>query len=338
LPNRTLSRKGSTGGRKRRQNPSPLPKREPTDDFSALSQTFQEEKLKIDTQSTLQESQSAQSFDLGDLQYANAHGFFDINQSYSNTPQQVAPPTFSTQQDQTFSGSPSLPQSNFPLADLSAMMFPNPEDPFAYPSQSTDMNYDLLMKSINRAGTGNFPFSAPMDGDRLQRNGFVPPSSTFMFARSGEQQTPTNDSDVQLLGPMPMYMMQGASNIDSPVTPSLQMSSGTGTATGSPVPAQQMQNGRNEHNVKFYSNGPPNVNLDSLLGGEEWTGLPADRSALNTFVSNNTVSMNDGMFRKRAMIAQQQQQQHLQQQDQQQQSLQFQDLAPGVLGWGLEGF
>lgn len=295
---------------------------------------MQDQKLNIDGQSTLKTPQARHSFDLGDLQYANAHGFFDINQNYPNT-QPPLVPNFSTPQEQTFSGSPSLPQTNFPLADLSAMMFPNPEDPFAYPSQSTDLNYDMLMKNMNRAGTENFPFSMPMDGDRLQRNGFVPPSSTFMFTGgSGEQQTPTQDSDVQLLGPMPMYMMQGASSIDSPVTPSLQMSSGTGTTNGSPVRPPQLQSSRNEHNIKFYPTGPPNVNLDSLLDGEEWTGLPTDRSALNTFVSSNTVNVNDGMFRKRSAIGQQQHQR----QQEQQQSLQFQDLAPGMLGWGLEGF
>jgi hypothetical protein len=319
-------------GRKRRQNHSPIPKTELKEDISTLSQSLSEENIKTEPRQTIPEPQSTRPYDLGDLQYAVAHGFYDINQNFSNAEQPAIPQSFSNTQDQSFNNSPSLPQNNFPLADFSAMMFPNSEDPFAYPSQSADFNYNVLMKNVNSTETANFPFSTAPDGDRLPRNGFVPPSSTFMFAGNAvDSQTPAQDLDVQLLGPMPAYMMQGAT-LDSPLTPSMTLGSGRTTASGSParMPPQMRSSRAESTTTKIYPTGAPNVNLDALLGGEEWNGLPADRSAMNGFVSANTMNVSDGSFRKRPGVQLPQ--------ATQQSGLQFQDLEPGVLGWGLEGF
>jgi hypothetical protein len=81
------------------------------------------------------------------------------------------------------------------------------------------------------------------------------------------------------------------------------------------------------------------MNLDQLLGGEEWAGLPADRTGagpnLNAFAS-------PGPFTRRTLpgrgpgaaaaaaataspgISAE--------------GLTFGDLTPGMLGWGLEGY
>jgi len=90
-------------------------------------------------------------------------------------------------------------------------------------------------------------------------------------------------------------------------------------------------------NSRPFQSGAPNLNLDILLGGEEWTGLPPDRSAMGAYVSSSTVNANDGSFKKKPSLGVDGYQQGTGQQAQQQ-SVQFQDLEPGMLGWGLEGF
>jgi hypothetical protein len=322
-------RKSSSAGRKRRPNTTNPLKRD-IKDISTVSQVRPSELPTLSAQSKTSPLPTSQklpntSYDMGDLQYASAHGFFDIGQNYQSTPDRTISATFSPQQD-AFSQSPLISQSNFPLADLSSMMFPNPEDPFAYPSQSAEFNYETLLKGTNGNDAINYPFAPPTEKEQLPRTGFIPPSSTFMYAGGpSDQHMASQYEDVPLLGPMPAYMMQGSRNLDSPTTASLPISSNP-TANGSPS-QQQMQNNDN----KFFTNGVPNVNLDALLGGEEWNGLPADRNAMGSAFASSA-PMNEGPFRKTGGAS------SAQRQPNQQSSVQFQDLAPGMLGWGLEGF
>lgn len=326
LPDHGLARrKSSSAARKRRPNATHSLKR----DINEISTAPQGKQPKLSTSTAQSQTppqplsqQPASSYDLSDLQYATAHGFFDVGQSFQSTPDRTLNAAFSPQQE-VFSNSPSLPQSSFPLADLSSMMFPNPEDPFAYPSQSAEFNYETLLKSVNGNDAINYPFAPPTTKEQLSRTGFVPPSSTFMYgAGPADQQMSSQYEDVQLLGPMPAYMMQGSRNVDSPSTASLPLSSNP-TTNGSPS-QQQIQN----DDTKFFTNGIPIVNLNALLGGEEWNGLPPDRNAMASAFNAN---INEGSFRKRGGTSTQRQQG-------QQPSVQFQDMAPGMLGWGLEGF
>jgi hypothetical protein len=255
-----------------------------------------------------------------------------MSANYQPFPVAAISPELSASREQAFVNSPPISQNTFPLADLSAMMFPNP-DPFAYPNQSTDFNYDMAMSNGTAADGAEFSYPTATNGEHIPRSDTT---SSFMYSSNSaeqSQQPPQYNQDVDMrpIGTMPLYMMQTTSNTDSPVTPSLQLSSCSTPVNGSPMRPQPMPSGRNEHNVKFYQAAPPNVNLDTLLGGEEWNRLPEDRSAMNAFVSGSTVNLNDGAFRKRMAIGQEQQQG-------QQPPLQLQDLSPGMLGWGLEGF
>ncbi|TLD36974.1 hypothetical protein E2P81_ATG02756 [Venturia nashicola] len=163
---------------------------------------------------------------------------------------------------ESFPASPStFVEQNFPLADLSAMMFPS-ADPFAYPNQTAPpaQTYDNLLKNLG--DDPSFPFPATLDELRMQRNAgsntFVPPSSTFMFNNGNGMDGQSNDNDVQLFGPMPAYMMQGGAAPRSNGNPSFgQMQ-------------QQYQGGQSQ--PQQYGNPAANVNLDELLGSEEWAG------------------------------------------------------------------
>jgi hypothetical protein len=467
--------------RKRRQVASPEIKAESMSEMPLDSQILHDGSNMLPGQ--------AQNYDMGDLHYANAHGLFDINQAFPSpaTPNtlhsafpQAEPPSFPT------SGSPNLNQQSFPLADLSAMMFPNP-DPFAYPTQPVGDGYELYASTMaNGAATSGsngaaFPYqsSTPTDLRVMQSASaaaasanasttggavFMPPSSTFLLhAGAGAAGSPTDPHpDVQLLGPLPMYLMQGASpsspraNGATALSGSVAASAVGGVATAasssplsaSPTSAAAAAAARRRstapnsagatpsQSAKFFAPPPPtiqqpatasmvasaaaaqaqavapNINLDALLGGEEWAGLPADRrggsggGGGSVFVNPRTLVPREGAFTVRgkmfgatSMAARQQQQQqqaqhqaqqhqhqqqqaqqsqqqhqvqqqqqqlqqqqqiqqqqqlqqqqqiqHLQQQQQQQQGqgvspvqpdVRFGDLAPGMLGWGLEGF
>ena len=287
-----------------------------------------------------QQNPAPQTLDMSDLQYADAHGFFDIrNQTLS--PQVQSMPNFprSTQAESTFDASPQLPD-NFPLADLSAMMFPNP-DPFAYPNQAaanTELNYESLFKNMTTDSPAFFPTVTMQQPDNTNGisppNGFMPPSSTFMYNSTADPQSASQDGDVPLLGPMPMYMMQGDSNRPNtnqqsshPNTNQRPDSTQSSASPQAQVAAAQQQQAQQAIRNKYFPSGAPtNMNLDSLLGNEEWAGLPADRAPMGAFVSP-AVTATDGAFRSRNP-----------QVPGSQQALQFGDLTPGMLGWGLEGF
>lgn len=258
-----------------------------------------------------------QNFDLGDIQYADAHGFFDIRSPSLSSPSMQNFPPQVTPSKSTFDNSPQLPE-NFPLADLSAMMFPNP-DPLAYPNQAgpnSDLNYESLFKNMTSANpscSAMFP-TPSLPQSSSDSAGFMPPSSTFMYGTSSNTNQPfSQDGDVPLLGPMPMYMMQGQPQSDQP--------------DPAPSAVAQQQQAQQAIRNKYFPSGPSaNMNLDALLGNEEWAGLPAGRAPVAGFVGTGVAST-DGAFRSKNPQTQGNEQ-----------GVQFEDLTPGMLGWGLEGF
>ena len=272
---------------------------------------------------------------------------------------------YSQQQDSSFSTSPQQDlndQQSFPLADLSAMMFPS-ADPFAYPNQpsGTDQTYDNLLKNLG--SNPSFPFPAQLEALRMQRingsnNGFVPPSSTFMFASSnGTDQTSPHDADVQLLGPMPMYLMQGGSAQQHQHQQNQQLQHDFASPSASCPTTPSLANTIHRQprsqaatNKYFPGNGPPNMNLDQLLGGEEWAGLPTDRTGpgpnINAFVSPGPFArrtlpgQGPGAIPAPAVSAAQATNINGNGNGNGNgvQGLTFDDLTPGQLGWGLEDF
>lgn len=145
-------------------------------------------------------------------QYSNARGICDVNQEFSTPVTPSFAYAFSLpMQESSFPGTTLSDNPTFPLADMSSMMFPNP-DPFAYPNQQSgaNTNYDVLLKNLQT----NQPFSGPANNS----NGFMPPEQqhgTILFQdpqQHFQHQPSSQEVDVQLLGPMPMYMMQGTSS------------------------------------------------------------------------------------------------------------------------------
>jgi hypothetical protein len=217
------------------------------------------------------------------------------------------------------------------------MMFPT-GDPFAYPNQGnrTGESYDTVLKDIGT--NSSFEYST----QRLNANGFMPPSSTFMLGGAdGVDQGLGQDSDVQLLGPMPMYLMQGGGplqgqqQINNGYNPN-GMSSPTEAMVGPPLTLNLQSNGqRSNDSNKVFSNS--NMNLDQLLGGEEWANLPAGRlagpsSSTNAFVSQSTESKGGPFTRKGVPGA------TVVSAPDDTTGLGFNDLTPSMLGWGLEGY
>jgi hypothetical protein len=212
---------------------------------------------------------------------------------------------------ESFPASPStFADQSFPLADLSAMMFPS-ADPFAYPNQTAApaQTYDNLLKNLG--DDPSFPFPATLDELRMQRdagsNTFVPPSSTFMFNNgNGMDGSQSHDNDVQLSGPMPAYMMQGGA---------------APRVNGHASFDQMQQQYREQNQSQIYGNAAANVNLDQLLGSEEWAGnnglsnMASMLGPSGSFAGKTTggPSLMNGQDR-----------------------VSFDDLNPGSLGWNLD--
>jgi hypothetical protein len=233
--------------------------------------------------------------------------------------------------------SPNLNDQGFPLADLSAMMFPS-SDPFAYPNQSVApaQSYDQLLKNLGDDPA--FPYSASLEALRLQRamggsaNGFMPPSTTFMMGAQAPD-FPNNDSDVQLLGPMAPYLMQGSSlhheSQHTTPTPDANQSF-------SPTPSFQSQQQRQQlYRQRMGYSAMPNMNLNDLLGGEEWAGSvdrlggfggPAasmKNSSFNSPMHSDATTQNSNIPTSLATIND---------------VIIFDDPTPGNIAWGLEGY
>jgi hypothetical protein len=266
--------------------------------------------------------------------FSNTPNMYDFNQSLPVD--STSTPSLSSgisHRQESFPASPTgFNDQSFPLADLSAMMFPS-ADPFAYPNQTAApaQSYDDLIKNLGN--DPSFPFPATLEELRLQReagtNGFVPPSSTFVFNDNGNgnDQNNHNDGDVQLLGPMPMYLMQGGPSVNQ--QGNIRQNGNNGNFRNNighfHVPAQP----------QTYGPSAANVNLDQLLGGEEWAGMHTDRNMGNignmftpSAISRDGAQPFTGKLTARGDATT----------NGQDGPLSFDDLNPGVLGWNLDGY
>jgi len=183
----------------------------------------------------------------------------------TQTPIQGPPQSFpATPLVNTFLGPAGL---NVPVSDVSAMMFPS-ADPFAYPNQpmTTFENNNLQNFAPKPEITPNYSFAPPGGVDLktraaifAQRNAqspTVPPNNMPVMQRGDTQ----SDSDVQLFGPMPMYLM-----------PSGQMA----PVQSHPGFAQQNPQGTPFSGTQGAQGG--HVNLDDLFSGEEWANTFMDQ-------------------------------------------------------------
>lgn len=242
---------------------------------------------------------------------------FSSGQLDSGSTPSLSSATLSHAQD-SFPASPTTyNDQSFPLADLSAMMFPS-ADPFAYQNQTAApaQSYDNLIKNLGN--DPSFPFPSTLEEMRLHReaNGFIPPSSTFGYNNgNGTDHNAMQDGDVQLLGPMPMYMMQGGP------TPQQQNASNN-NGDYSNVGQHFQQQGQ----PATYGPSSANVNLDQLLGGEEWAYRDHDRNGNMAQVFTQSGRPFSGKMNARGTDTPGQQ------------SVSFDDLNPGALGWNLDGY
>jgi hypothetical protein len=230
---------------------------------------------------------------------------------------------------ESFPASPTgFSEQSFPLADLSAMMFPS-ADPFAYPNQTAApaQSYDELIKNLGN--DPSFPYPSTLEEMRLQRetgtNGFVPPSSTFVFNNgNGTDHSHHHEGDVQLLGPMPMYLMQGGPSVNQMEVPH----AGTNESF-----TNNVEQFRRPPQPQTYGPSTANVNLDQLLGGEEWAGMHTERnmSSMGSMFTPPAVSRNGAQPFTGKLTARDTA-------NSQDGPLSFDDLNPGVLGWNLDGF
>jgi hypothetical protein len=139
---------------------------------------------------------------------------------------------------------------NVPLSDVNAMMFPS-TDPFAYPNQpmtTFENSHSQTFKTEASPTVGSLPF-------HVSNMDMKPHPAPFVPGMPVGPRRP-NDSDVQLFGPMPMYLMHGAQQ--------------QGQLRYPPRPGPQ--------NLQMA--GTPesgNLNFDDILGGDEWANTFMDQ-------------------------------------------------------------
>jgi len=235
-------------------------------------------------------------------------------------------------------GSPLVGNPSFPLADLSSVMFPNP-DPFAYPNQQSgaDAKFDDLLKNLgNTVPVADSFDQFPLE-QSIPQNEYAEATQYMMYQdvpQPAPSQAVSQEADVQLLGPMPMYMMQGAStggtfNYENLINTGAKPSTPPGI-NGSPGLdgsrsnlqrlVQRPQPSQLRNQVKRAQGPGPNVNLDDLLGGSEWAGLPADRAVVpGGFGKQNGLEITTG-------------------EPSTTQPGQYDAMNPNVLSWGFEGY
>lgn len=293
--------------------------------------------------------------DTMDYTQSTAPHLYDMIQR-SNPDAVMGSPSLTSGLSQTQDSFPASPidqkEQNFPLADISAVMFPS-ADPVEYPNQNPAagaQSYDDILKSL--ASDPSFPFPTSLNELRVQRaagaGGFVPPSSTFMFnnGESGEQNQ-IYDADMQLLGPMPAYMMHSGGFAS-------QSGNNSGNNGGMNTPtdftSQFLNQSGNQVFAPSSGQNPVNgVNLESLLSGEEWSNLNQNAGYGSVMPQNNmfgggqtTSAGGAGNFgsataSEKGNSARTSTEIH----DRSQfgtKNVSFDDLNPGVLGWNLGGY
>lgn len=130
--------------------------------------------------------------------------------------------------------------------DINNMMFPS-ADPLAYPNQPMTTFEDSHPQAYQfKHGSPTMAQLPPQYTGVDMKPSSVPYAPSSMANSHAAARRP--DNEVQLLGPMPMYLMQGAQHRSFPPQP---------TVHGPPPPQLA---GQNHTNVSF----------DEIFGGEEW--------------------------------------------------------------------
>jgi hypothetical protein len=182
----------------------------------------------------------------------SSHGGFGIGATHT-PPQRPAQPFPPTPMTSAFVDPIGL---NAPLSDVSAMMFPS-TDPFAYPNQP--------MTTFENNNPQNFAHkteaSPTMASLPFQTSGIDMKSHPSAYSPSGlsnVQMGPRrpDDNNVQLFGPMPMYLMQGA-----------QLAAAQGQ--------REFRQPQNSHLSQVP--GSDNMNFEDIFGGEEWANTFMDQ-------------------------------------------------------------
>ena len=262
-------------------------------------------------QSTFIPNPSTQPLDPNSFQFPASHALLDNPQQGSPSPNTSSTtPSLSSglsHQADSFPMSPmSFTDPHFPLADISSVMFPS-ADPFAYPDHNMPpaQSYDQIAKTFNQsffgyAGTPTYPKILTTGANNTTQ-------APFLF----NEATPTTgtepnlqDSDIQLLGPTPFYLLQGNGNAmmtqpsaaATPPHPSFtsaaapcedgNTSSAAPFATDPSFPSYLSSSAAT--NVALVGDladrqpalHVPNMNLDQLLGGEEWVGMARTTSGM----------------------------------------------------------
>jgi hypothetical protein len=169
----------------------------------------------------------------------------------SQTPQQRPGNSFpATPLTNTFMDPTGL---NVPLSDFNAMMFPS-TDPFAYPNQPMTTFENTHPQSF-KPDTSHTVANLPFQVSNLDMKQHPAPFSPAGMGVPHGHRRPT-DSDVQLFGPMPMYLMHGAQQ------------QGQGSYQPRPAPSDLQM-------VTTPDTGA--MSFDDLIGGEEWANTFMDQ-------------------------------------------------------------
>jgi hypothetical protein len=182
----------------------------------------------------------------------SSHGGFGMNATPTSQqrPAQSFPPTPMTS---AFVDPTSL---HVPLPDVSAMMFPS-TDPFAYPNQpmttfENNNPQNFAHKTESSPTMANLPYQSSGIDTKMHPSAYSP--SGLSNVQMGPRRP--DDNNVQLFGPMPMYLMQGAQ-----------------------LAGTQAQRGfRPLHNLHPPQMlGSDNMNFEDIFGGEEWVSTFMDQ-------------------------------------------------------------
>lgn len=180
-------------------------------------------------------------------------------------------PAASHLQHQVFPSTDAFGQQGFTLDDMTSMLFPS-NDPFDYPDQSIapTQSYDQLLKDVSNQG----PSYAQSYNTSPQSTTYAQPSRMQQTqqqqrATAAYQQMANGGPDMPLLGPMPMYLMQGGSSAQSGQNLNNRYSAGQPyTQHFGPQWQGQSSSGKSFQ----QGNMVPDVNLEQLLGDSAWTG------------------------------------------------------------------
>lgn len=355
LPERFSRTRQNSISRKRRQGTSPHPLGGNVDTQSSepnLSSEQGPEPRRANTypqpssQPAFAPNVSTQSLDPATYQFSPSHGFFDVPVVPSSSSATDTPSLSSglSQHPDSYPMSPTnLTDPNFPLADLSAAMFPS-ADPFAYPDQNMPpaQSYDQIAKNLNNHFYGYSTVPGFQRGS-IGTNDIHSPNA-FLMVNGFLDHSPTQDSDVQLLGPTPFYLMQGNPALQQQSAqaqhqqpngqmPTNDQSTFTGDTDAKPFDNQNHQGFPGQLNANGPSNlQVPNMNLDQLLGGEEWVGLDRTTSGMGTNI-NPSCATNEDMTLKPKQLPRQTGQ-GLNGED----NFSYEEVEPGGFGWAIESY